>query len=363
MRILSVSNVPQNPNLGSGYVITGYVNGLRERGHIVDAYGLDDWLIVNVHRGRRYLYPLLMAIFGLLNCRPREYDLIEVWGGHGWLLAVCFRWIASDLPLVHHSNGVEQHRVQVQREAPVEAIQNRRWFQCDVSLLHDWGLNAADAIITVSSYDVPFLKERNYVPEERVFSIDNSLPGFFLDRDVQYERPKRVGFCGSWISVKNPRLLVEDLTSFLRSHPDWTFSVVGVGETEVAQQFPVEVRGQVEVISFLERENLVDWYHSLAIFALPSIYESFGLVMAEAMACGAALVATNVGFAYGLDHGTEAMILPEPRSPHLRDALTTLAEDEPLRRQIARNGYDRVQELRWEDAVERLESIYERLSE
>jgi glycosyltransferase involved in cell wall biosynthesis len=153
------------------------------------------------------------------------------------------------------------------------------------------------------------------------------------------------------------------MSEFLRAHPEWTFSVVGVGDTNIAKEFPEDVRQQVEVISYLEREKLVDWYHSLAVFTLPSVYESFGLVMAEAMASGAALVATNVGFAHGLKHEKEAILLREAQSPHLAEALNTLVEDEPLRHRIAQNGYERVQDLRWVEAVDRLEVIYQTLIE
>jgi glycosyltransferase involved in cell wall biosynthesis len=300
----------------------------------------------------------MIALFAFWHCRPGNYDLIELWGGSTWLLAVCIRWVYPETPIVHHSNGIEQHRLQVQKNASVELIQNKRWFQWDLSPLYDLGLNTADAIVTVSSYDLLFLKEHQYAPEERLFSINNPLPDFFLSRDVQFDRPNRVGFCGSWIAVKNPSLLRDGLSSFLRNHPNWKFSIVGVGDTDVASHFPGDVREQIEVIPFLGREELADWYHTLAIFTLPSVYESFGLVMAEAMACGAALVATNVGFAHGLKHGSEALILPGPRSPHLYESLTRLADDESLRRQIARNGYTRVQTLRWDDAVDRLEDTY-----
>lgn len=358
VRILSISNVPHDLSQGSGFVISGYMEGLRERGHSVQAYGPSDWRCLDVHRGRRYAYPVMIALFGLVYVQPERFDLVELWGGATWLLATCLRWLHPDSTIVHHSNGIEQHRVKVQQQAPVTDVQNVHWFQFDVSPLHDWGLRASDAIVTVSSYDVPFLKKRDYVPEDRVYAIENPLTEAFLGRSVEWERPKRIGFCGNWIPRKGTHLLTTDLSSVLRENPDWTFSLVGVGDTNVKAQFPVDLHDRVEVIPFLERAELIDWYQGLAIFTLPSIYESFGLVMAEAMACGAALVSTNVGFAHGLDHRDEALILPSSQSPHLSEALTTFIENESLRRSIARNGHARVQNLRWDRAIDRLDSIY-----
>lgn len=361
MHILSISNTPHDPSQGSGYVITGYVKGLQGKGHHVDAHGPEDWRWIDVRRARRYVYPVLIALFGFWYCRPQEYDLIELWGGATWLLAIYLQWSHSDIPLVHHSNGIEQHRVEVQRKAPGDPIQNRRWFQWDMSPLHDLGLQASDAIVTVSSYDLPFLKERQFVPVHRLFAIDNPLPDFFLGRDVDFHRSRRIGFCGSWGRRKAPSFLIRDVTQFLRDRPEWTFSAVGIGSTSVAADFPEDIRSQIEEIPFLKREELAEWYHGLAIFTLPSIYESFGLVMAEAMACGAALAATKVGFGHDLDPGNEAMILPRPQSPHLYEAITKLAENDGFRCRVAQNGYERVQTLRWEDAVDRLESIYRSL--
>ncbi|MBB4062397.1 glycosyltransferase family 4 protein [Salinibacter ruber] len=363
MRILTISNTPHDPSQGSGYVITGYVEGLRERGHSVDAYGPEDWLWWDVRRARRYLYPLMIASFGLQAYRRKPYDLIELWGGVTWLLAILLRWTKGEnATIVHHSNGIEQHRVVVQRQSSAADAQLERWFQWDLSWFYDRGLEAADAIVTVSKYDLPFLKNKRYIPQKRIYTIPNPLPNFFLGQNVQWDRPRRVGFCGNWNSIKNIRLLRNDLPLFLRDHPEWSFSVMGVGDTEVKSDFPEDVRPQIEVIPFLKREKLVDWYHSLAIFTLPSIYESFGLVMAEAMACGVALVATRVGFASGLTDGEEAYVLSKKTSPHLKEALETLAEDEKRRRQMARGGYERVQELRWETATRKLDNIYRNIT-
>jgi glycosyltransferase involved in cell wall biosynthesis len=301
-----------------------------------------------------------VAIFGVRTYwrRPHPYDLVELWGGTTWLLAVLLRWLWPNLTIVHHSNGIEQHRVVVEQASGLKAV-DTSWFQADLTDLYDRGLEATDAIVTVGNYDVPFLRKQKFVPEERIYAIENPLPSPFIGQTIETDRPARVGFCGSWIPRKGLHVMRSDLPSFLERHPSWTFSVVGSQEHDVVAEFPKEVRPQIEVIPFLEREALIEWYHSLAIFALPSIYESFGMVTAEAMACGAAAVTTNVGFGFRLEHGEEAYILPEARSPRLREALSALAADQKKRRLLARAGYERVQDLTWNRAVDRLETVYE----
>ena len=363
MKIISISNTPHNKNQGSGYGILGYVDGLRKRGHTVNDYGRCDWEFLDVKRGRRYVYPIMIAFFGLSKYFSESYDLVEVWGGEAWLLSWILKMIRISSPVVHHSNGIEQHRRNVIEKSELYKHKNKSFFDLDLSLLHDIGLRSSDAIVTLSSYDSSFLDRKNYTRSKKAHPIETPLPEYFTEIDVSFSGNKKVGFCGSWIPRKGTSTMKSDIPKFLRENPGWEFSIVGVGNSDVVSTFPTDVRDQIEVIPFLEREKLIDWYRGLSIFTLPTIYDSFGLVMSEAMACGAALVATNVGFAYGLEHEREAYILPSPQSPHLKEALTKLTENEDLRREIAQNGYDRVQDLRWNDAVDRLERIYMSLAE
>lgn len=365
MRILVISNTPHNPNQGSGYVITGYVDGLRERGHTVDAYGPEDYLLYDVKRGKRYIQPLMMAWSGLQKVRENDYDLVECWGGMAWIL----EWLLSKMrprpfPLVHRFNGIEAQKADAFKRAQESGIveSQKKWYQLDVTPLHEIGYRSADALIAPSHHNGAFLDEKRYVSPERTHVIPDPLPNTFLDRDVSSDRENRIGYCGTWIDRKGTAVMEQDIARFLRRFPEWTFSIVGVGQgAHPERAFPEDVRSQIDVIPFLKREKLAEWYHSLAVFVLPAIYEGSGLVAREAIACGAALVGTRVGYAASLEHEESVMHLPFPQSPHLLEALTALAEDDALRRCVARGGYESVQDLRWDDAVTRLEAIYESL--
>jgi glycosyltransferase involved in cell wall biosynthesis len=366
MRILTVSNCPLVPTQGSGYVITGYRDGLRALGHVVDAYGPEDFdPLPSLHgRARSYRIALGMAAFVLRRLRHHEYDVVELYGGESWLAVLLLRgWLRRRFLLVSHSNGIEpfaRDRLREHARRGLGDLGVPKWYQLDQAPLFRLAFTAADAVVTVSRYDRRFAVERAYRPQERLLAIDNALPRDFLDLDVDFERPRLIGYCGSWIGRKGTHVLCADMARVLAEFADCRLVLVGVGAGfRATAHFPAELCERIEVIPFVrERSELMRLYQSFSILIVPSVYESFGLVMAEAMACGCALVATRTGFAADLASGEEAMLIDQPVSPHLYLGVRALLEDEPWRRRIAAAGYRRVQALSWPAAVRRLEASY-----
>ncbi len=96
------------------------------------------------------------------------------------------------------------------------------------------------------------------------------------------------------------------------------------------------------------------------IFFVPSEYEGFGLALAEAMACGCAVVTTPTGYGAELRDGEEGLLCPFEDSGAMRAALARLLDDDALRTRIAGAGWRKVQGLRWESSVRKLETTYRR---
>ncbi len=364
MRILTLSNCPLDDRQGSGYVILGYARRLAARGHTVDLLGPPE---IEVPRWRRspwqaqairYRQALGMALTVLT--RRRHYDLVELYGGEAWLAVTLLRRLRRRPLLVAHSNGLEP---QAERLLAASGAQ-RRWFQRDLSRLYARTFRGCDALVLVSEFDRRFAQAEGYQPAERLLAIDNPLPEAFLADGPPgaaplAERPPTALFCGSWIPRKGIELLARDGAAFLARHPAWTLLLVGVGDLEPRRHFPAAVADRVQVVPRAERESeLLALYRRSRIAIQTSLYESFGLAAAEAMACGCALVASRVGFAAGLADGAEASLLPAPTSPHLEQALARLAADDAFRQRLAASGQKRARQLRWDAAVERLESAY-----
>jgi len=132
--------------------------------------------------------------------------------------------------------------------------------------------------------------------------------------------------------------------------------LLGAGVSQCAKE--LDSRANIEVFDpGVPREELRRHYHDAAVFIMPSRYESFGMVLAEAMACGAAAVTTPTGFGYELEDRREVLRVPFGSPEALIEAVGRLIEDEPLRRSIADNGYRRVQGLTWESAGKQMEAF------
>jgi glycosyltransferase involved in cell wall biosynthesis len=102
--------------------------------------------------------------------------------------------------------------------------------------------------------------------------------------------------------------------------------------------------------------RLRELYNQAAIFLAPSWTEGWPLPPAEAMACGCALVATDIGGHREYAHDGATALLAPPRSPQALAAhLVRLLGDRDLRVALARAGHDRVRRFTWEPAVDRLE--------
>jgi glycosyltransferase involved in cell wall biosynthesis len=360
MHILTLSNAPLNSANGSGYVVCGYADRLRRQGHEVEVLGPPDYeLLYGLRRAIGYRQTLGMARAVRRRLAARAPDLVEIYGAEGGL--AFSRLAAQDgrRPLlVAHSNGIENHCTEVL--AAAGKPYPRHWWQPDPRRLREWAFRSADAIVTVSSWDAEYALAQGYAPKERVLAIDNPLPDDYLGLPLDLERGPEIGFAGAWLPRKGVERMRRELPGVLRRHADWRLTLVGVGDGfRAAEHFPADLLARISVVPRAERGGeLKDLYRRFAIVLVPSLYESFGLVTAEAMACGAAVVASTVGYAASLRHEGEVLLLREGEAP-LAAAVERLIGDEALRRRIAAGGFRRAQALRWDDAARRLATAYE----
>ena len=107
-------------------------------------------------------------------------------------------------------------------------------------------------------------------------------------------------------------------------------------------------------------EAVTQLYSHAAVFACPSVYEPFGLINLEAMACETPVVASAVGgILEVVEDGKTGLLVPPGRPDDLAAALRRVLENPELGRRMGRAGRKRVEDhFSWESVAEQTERVY-----
>jgi glycosyltransferase involved in cell wall biosynthesis len=109
--------------------------------------------------------------------------------------------------------------------------------------------------------------------------------------------------------------------------------------------------------------NPEEYFASLGIFVMPSLWEPFGLALVEAMAYGRPCIASRVqGMQEIIQHESNGLLVPPNNHVALAHAIQRLLDDAELSRRIGRNARQRVQAFNIKRTVEEIQSIYLSLS-
>lgn len=99
------------------------------------------------------------------------------------------------------------------------------------------------------------------------------------------------------------------------------------------------------------------------IFLAPSLHESFGLTVLEAMASGKPIIASNCeGFRSVLEHMKTGIFVEPANVEEIANALLLLLSDINLRERLSKNAVSAVQKYDWKERVAEYERLYEQIS-
>ena len=138
-------------------------------------------------------------------------------------------------------------------------------------------------------------------------------------------------------------------------HPGKRLRLAGPVEPQVATLLARENLDGVDVLGRMPQTKLAEYMSLSHVLVLPSIEDGFGLVMAQAMACGAVVVSSdNTGGPDLYTHGVEGFVVPIRQPDALAERLQQLADDPDLRLRMSDAAMQRVKELGgWHDYGEK----------
>lgn len=241
-----------------------------------------------------------------------------------------------------------------------------------VRLLYRRTLRHTQKVVSISATEMDLMK-RAKVPSDKLAVIHNGIDGgmFYPDAESQgattspsATRCPVIGAVAFLTKRKGFYYLVSAFKKVRDRYPDAVLKIVGEGKERrnLQQQIrALDLDDSVELLG--ERADIRRLMNSFDIFVLPSLWEPFGLVIAEAMACGKPVVATGVGgIPEIVDDDVTGVLVPPADADRLADALLALLGDDTRRLAMGRAGRERF--LKQFDAgimAEKYQALYERL--
>lgn len=225
----------------------------------------------------------------------------------------------------------------------------------------------ADHVVCVSEgLHKDFLRRYRYKSSVIMPAVDTAR--FVPDETTRTANPSIVFVAGLGAGDKHKGLehVFAAVSSLRADMADLTLTVVGEGDKRAAHEERARVLGIGNAVHFtgaLSGHALVRAYQAAWVCALPTENESFGMVLAEAMACGTPVVSTRVGGVPSVvSDGETGTLVKLHDTPAFTDALRTLLTNTDMRTRYAAAGRARMEEgFTWEARAAAYEDVYARV--
>jgi len=328
--------------------------GLRARGYPA-------WDRLGGSPPARYAPALEALSVGLAMARdPVTADVVH---SHTWYAALGGLLVGqlADIPLVVTLHSIEPLR-------PWKEHQLGRGY-----LVSTWAERAAveraERVIAVSSGMRGDILAHFRVKPERVVVLHNGVDATAFRRTDRKDALERHGvrepyalFVGRVSEQKGIFPLLEAAARF-PADLGLVLCAASPDTPELEARLRAAIANQPRVRwlnAVLPHEDVVQLYSHASVFVCPSVYEPFGLINLEAMACGTPVVATRVG---GIPEvvvdGETGLLVPPGEPAALAAAVGDLLADRARAGRLGQAGRRRVEaEFSWERVAERTLAVY-----
>jgi glycosyltransferase involved in cell wall biosynthesis len=297
-----------------------------------------------------------------------DYDVADCSSGDGWIYQAVRR--ENKLLMVARSHGLEHIVDSVFREEIASGHQKQSW---KYPFYHGgyrlWevarSFRTADLSVFPNQGDREFAIERLGVRADKSAIVPNGIPDEFVGlplRSANGTNDKlRVAIVGSY-SHRKINVAPQALNRILHANPALQIGFLGTGVSEdtVLRDYSREYHARINVLPRYSHSSLPGFLADYDVLLFPSLSEGFGLVVYEAMACGLAVIATDLSAlkAY-LAHEKDVLFIARNSPGSIEAALSRLISEPGLLSHLQQNGWSKAQRFAWSKIAADTKRLYE----
>lgn len=181
-------------------------------------------------------------------------------------------------------------------------------------------------------------------PKHKIKVIHNGIAIDQLPPTEPRNQPFTLGTLGRLEHQKNQIFLVALATELKKRHLEFKINIGGEGRLRTDLQKWIAQNGlqkEIELLGFMEKP--LAFLQACDVFVLPSLWEGFGYVLAEAALCKKPIVAFDVSSNPELvRHGHTGYLVPIDDVKAFADKIELLYNNKDLRKELGRAGHDHI---------------------
>jgi D-inositol-3-phosphate glycosyltransferase len=295
-----------------------------------------------------------------------EYDLIH---SHYWLSGLIGKQLQALWHIPHavmfHTLGAVKNSIGIGEREPELRIESEREV-----------IGSCDRVIASTAKESEELIKHYGASPEKIAIIPC---GVNLDlfkpvdketarKELGLDHQKVILFVGRIDPLKGLEQLLGALTYIEGEKPPLLMIVGGDEHSQEQVQLlqrmakDLQIEDRVSFVGSVAQDRLPLFYSAADVCAIPSYYESFGMVALESLACGTPIVANNVGgVRYMVSHGEMGRIVSDNSPRNLASEISALLRQPEGNGQRIKTRRDRMTEFSWATIADRILQEYNRL--
>jgi glycosyltransferase involved in cell wall biosynthesis len=238
------------------------------------------------------------------------------------------------------------------------------------------GVRRSKMVLCISHHVREFLMDRFNVPEERLPYVPLGASQSFRPMSLEERKPiveEKYGlkspyflFSGRWEARKNVLRLLVAFSQFKQTDKNdvkLAFTGARTWASKEADELIRQLAIEPHVVDLgkTPMDELPALYSGALAITYPSLWESFGLVIVEAMRCGVPVLTSNVSAMPEI--AGDAGVLVNPRNvQQMAEAMAQLSQDADLRKHLGEVGIERASEFSWDRTARLSLEAYKRIA-